>query len=347
MPVSVEGETARGFERVRDAVARVCDAQGEGGVAVTAIVDGEPVVDVWAGGIDADTLIHTWSAIKPVVGACLLLLVNRGRASLDDLVRRFWPELRAAQRTDLRVRDPLCHAAGLASVPPPGTAASLLDWERACSGLAAAEPDWEPGAEVGEHALTYGHLVGELVRRIDGRSIGRFLAEELAGPLDLDLCVGVPEGDLGRVADLRGVTAAWWDGLRGQPGALRHRAFGSGVDERLLNGREWRQGEVPAANGHATARSLARFYALLLAGRLPAQIAEVGRNGDDQVLGERVAWTLAGGRVEVGEVGMAGIGGQWACARPADNLAWAFLTTVMGGYDGVEAVERALNACLP
>jgi CubicO group peptidase (beta-lactamase class C family) len=183
--------TAAGFEPVRDAVAQVLEAQNAGGVAVAAIVDGQPVVDLWAGDVGRETLIHTWSAIKPMVGTCLLLLVDRGHIALDDVVVRFWPELGAARDSQLRVGDVLCHAAGLASLPLSGTAASLLEWDRTCERLAIAEPDWQPGSAVGEHALTYGHLVGELVDRVDGRSIGRFLAEELAGPTGLTCMSGL------------------------------------------------------------------------------------------------------------------------------------------------------------
>ena len=342
---SVAGTVAAGFEPVRGAVVRALEEQGGGGIAVAAIVAGQPVVDLWAGEVGRDTLIHTWSAIKPVIGTCLLLLVQRDAIALDDPVARFWPELRAARGGRLRVRDVLCHAAGLVSLPPPGTAASLLDWAGTCERLAMAEPDWQPGEAVGEHALTYGHLVGELVRRVDGRSIGRFLAEELAGPFGLDLHVGLAAEDLARVADTRGLTPQWWESRRGPPGSLRFRALGSGMDERLVNSAEWRQAEVPAVNGHATARALAGFYALLLAGRVPKEAGQIGRAGHDLILGEPVGWTFAGGLADRVEIGMGGVGGQWACARPEDDLAWAFLTTAMGTHDRADVVEETLLAC--
>jgi CubicO group peptidase (beta-lactamase class C family) len=343
--VGVAGTVAAGYEPVREALARVSQDQGNGGIAVAAIADGQPVVDLWAGEVGRDSLLHTWSAIKPVVGTCLLLLAARGVVALDDPVARYWPEMRAARNGRMRIHDVLCHAAGLVSVPPPGIASALIDWEGTCDRLAAAVPDWEPGSAVGEHALTYGHLVGELVRRIDGRTVGRFLTDELAVPFGLDLHVGLSDADLPRAADTRGLTPEWWEARRGEPGSLRARALGTGVDGRLVNSAEWRRAEVPAVNGHATARGLASFYALLLAGELPPEVGTVGRSGWDLILGGPTSWTLAGGGIDEAEVGMGGVGGQWACARPADNLAWAFLTTVMGDHDRAETVERALLAC--
>jgi CubicO group peptidase (beta-lactamase class C family) len=179
---------------------RVEEAQGGGAVAVAAFLRGRPVADLRAGTARWDTVFHTWSAIKPVAGTCLLLLIERGRLRLDDRVARTWPELGAA-RPDLQVRHLLGHAAGRIAVPVPGTAASLLEWDHVIAGLAGAPPDRAPpGSAVGEHAFTFGHLVGEMVRRIDGRPLRRFLAEEICGPIGLDIHVGVPEPALGRVS---------------------------------------------------------------------------------------------------------------------------------------------------
>jgi CubicO group peptidase (beta-lactamase class C family) len=329
----VSGEVAGGYEPVREAAARVLEGQGGGGLAVAAFVDGRPVVDLWGGTVAEDGLVHTWSACKPVVGACLLLLVERGRVQLDQPVQDLWPELRAPAT----IRDVVSHRAGLVTLP--GTVADLMDWDATCAGLAAAEPDWVPGMAVGEHALTYGHLVGELVRRVDGRRLGRFLADELG----LDIAIGV--SDTSRVADLVGVTPEWWARLRGPAGGLRHRALGDGMTGELVNSDAWRRAEVPAVNAHASARGLAAFWQRLLDGTLPASVAHVGAEGHDLVLDAPATWTLSGGRLDGPDVGMGGIGGQWAAARPSAGLAWAFLTTVMGDFDRAERVEAALLGC--
>jgi CubicO group peptidase (beta-lactamase class C family) len=169
---------APGYEGVRAALERVV-GPGEGAV-VAAVVEGRPVVDLWAGTVPERGLVHTFSAIKPLAATCVLLLVERGHLALDDPVVRWWPEIGAAGKGDLRVAHLLAHQAGLVTVP--AAAADLLDGEATAAALAAAVPDWPPGQAHGEHALTYGNLLGELVRRVDGRSLGRFLADELAGP---------------------------------------------------------------------------------------------------------------------------------------------------------------------
>lgn len=336
---------ADGYEPVRAAVADVVsDIHGDG-VAVAAFVRGRPVVDVWAGAVPERGLVHTWSAIKPLAATCVLLLVERGVVSLHQPVASIWPELAAAGKGSTTVAHLLAHQAGIVAVPG-GWVPSLLDVEAAGATLAAAPPDWPAGQAHGEHALTYGTLLGEVVRRVDGRSIGRFLAEELAGPLGLDLHVGVPEGDLARVADLVGVTPAWWSAMRSIPGTLRTAAFGDGVDGALINGAAWRTGEVPAVNGHATARALAAFYVAVLDGRVPATVAQPAMSGPDLVMERDITWTLGSLQVDGVELGMGGAGGSYAGSRPALGLAWAFLTTRMGTIERAEVVERALLAAI-
>ena len=181
----VDGFVADGYSAVADALAG-CGP----GVATAAFVGGRRVVDIWSGDLSEDSLICTWSAIKPVTGACLLLLVDRGLIALDDPVVATWPELGDDR---LLIRHLLTHTAGRVTVPE----VPLVDWDRSVAALAAMQPDWAPGDVVCEHAETFGHLVGEVVRRIDGRSLGRFMADELAEPLGLDVHVGVGDADSG------------------------------------------------------------------------------------------------------------------------------------------------------
>jgi CubicO group peptidase (beta-lactamase class C family) len=330
VPVQIEGWVAPGYERLRDAVAS-CGP----GVTVAASVGGQPVVDLWTGPLSERSLVCTWSAVKPATGACLLLLIERGRIGLDDHVVSVWPEL-ADDR--LLVRHLLSHAAGRITVPD----VPLTDWDATVTALAAMDADWPAGAVVCEHAQTFGFLVGELVRRIDGRSLGQFLAQELAGPLSLDISIGVGDADLGRVADTVGLSHEWWAAVRGLPGSVRHRSLGPWPD---VNEPAWRQAELPAVNGHATARGLAAFWQAYLDGRLPAGVGEAGASGHDRFVDDDVTWTLAGGRIEGPDIGMGGLGGQWGAARPARQLAWAFLTThVAGDDDRAEVVEAALVA---
>jgi CubicO group peptidase (beta-lactamase class C family) len=286
--------------------------------------------------LSGESLVCTWSAIKPVTGACLLLLVERGLIALEDPVVSIWPELGDRR---LLVRHLLTHTAGRVTVP----AVPLVDWDRSVAALASMEPDWPPGDVVCEHAQTFGHLVGEVIRRVDGRSIGQVLANEFAGPLGLDIHIGVGDDDLTRVADTVGMDRTWWASARGEPGSVRHRAMGPWVD---VNEPTWRQAEVPAVNGHATARGLASFWQAFLDGRLPAGIGEPAVTGHDQFVDEAVTWTLAGGRADGPDVGMGGLGGQWAAARPAVGLAWAFLTTRIGDHDRAQRIEDVLVAAV-
>ena len=327
--VSVNGLVAGGYEAVRDAVAS-CGP----GVAVAAFVDRRPVVDVWTDDLSERSLLCTWSAVKPITGTCLLLLVERGRIGLDDPVASVWPEI-----TDERllVRHVLTHAAGRVTAP----ATPMTDWDATVAALADAEPDWAPGAVLCEHAMTFGHLVGELVRRVDGRPLGRFLAEELTTPLGIDVTIGVGDADLPRVADTVGLDRSWWAATRGRPGSVRHRSLGRWVD---VNARGWRQAEIPAVNGHATARGLASFWQAFLDGRLPAGVGQEGRTGFDRFVRSRVSWTLAGGHLDGPDIGMGGLGGQWGAARPESGLAWGFLTTHVGTHDRAQTVEDALVA---
>jgi CubicO group peptidase (beta-lactamase class C family) len=311
------------------------------GAAVAAFVGGRPVVDLWAGAVADHGLVHTWSTIKPLAATSVLLLVERGELALDQPVASVWPAFAAAGKGDTTIGHLVAHQAGLVTVPG-GSVAGLLDTETSGAALAAATPDWPAGRAHGEHALTYGNLLGEVVRRVDGRSLGRYLSEEVAGPLGLDLHIGVAAADLPRVVDLVGVTPTWWTAMRGEAGTVRAAAFGDGVDGALVNSRAWRTGEVPAVNGHATARALAAFYVAVLDGRVPAAARAPAMSGPDLVIGADLTWTFGSLQLDDIELGMGGAGGSYAGTRPSLGLAWAFLTTRMGTIDRAEAVERAL-----
>ncbi len=323
----MQGRVEPGFEAVVAAVA-ACGP----GVMVAAILDGVAVADLWTDGLAEHSLVCTWSSIKPITGACLLLLEERGQIGLDDPVVSVWPEVGDER---MLVRHVLSHTAGRIAVPR----APLTDWPGSTAALAAQPADWPPGEVLCEHAMTFGHLVGEIVRRVDGRSLGTFFREEMAAPLGLDIAIGVAESDLGRIADTVGLDRAWWEAICGPIGAPRERSLGAWFD---VNDPAWRRAEVPAVNGHATARGLARFWQAFLDGRLPKGLGEPGSTGVDRFVGSEVTWSLAGGLVDGGEVGMGGLGGQWAGARPNDRLAWAFLTSHVGDHERADAVERAL-----
>ncbi len=325
--MSIQGTAEPAYSGVRAALAR-CGP----GVAVAAFVHGAPVVDLWSDDLTERSLICTWSSVKPLTGACLLLVVERGLIGLDDPVVSVWPEL-ADER--LLVRHVLTHTAGRVTAP----SSDLTDWDATVAALAETTPDWPAGAVLCEHAQTFGFLVGEVVRRVDGRTLGRFFDDEFARPLGLDVHIGVRDDDLGRVADSVGLDRAWWARQRGKAHSVWHRSLGPWTD---VNSRGWRQAEIPAVNGHATARGLASFWRAFLDGRLPHGVGQPGATGYDRFVRERVTWSLAGGRIDGLDIGMGGLGGQWAAARPDSGLAWAFLTTNVGDHDRAQRVEDAL-----
>ncbi|PYC73367.1 carboxylesterase [Micromonospora arborensis] len=354
------------FAPVRDCFHDLFTAGRETGASLTIWYDGQPVVDLVGGcrtgaGHDGepwrpDTLVNVYSAGKPVAALCLLMLVDQGKVDLDAPVARYWPEF----RTPASVRQVLSHTAGLPAFPVPRPAAAIADWALLAGDLAAADPEWPPGSVAGEHAWTYGHLVGEVVRRVDGRSVGRFLAEEIAGRWQLDLGFGLAEADQRRCADLRYGDPGWPSRKLGAPGALRARAMGNpagGLDVAVLNSPLWRGAEMPAVNLHTTSAGLARLYTGLLAGGVldgvrlfsPELVAEATRvqyDGPDLVLGNPVQWTLGMQREPDDSWGMGGLGGSSAWADPERGYTFAYATAHLAEHDRVDELVEALHSVL-
>ncbi|MEV5589826.1 serine hydrolase domain-containing protein [Nonomuraea pusilla] len=209
MPAT-RGETAPGFEAVRETFEAQLPGEREAGAAVAVYLHGRKVVDLWGGVADPatgrpwerDTLQVVFSTTKGVTAACAHLLAERGELDLDAPVAAYWPEFAANGKDRLPVRWLLTHQAGLPAIDRPVTPAQALAWEPMVTALAAQRPLWEPGTGHGYHAHTYGWLVGEVVRRVSGRSLGTYLAEEIAAPLGLDLWIGLPAAELPRVSRL-------------------------------------------------------------------------------------------------------------------------------------------------
>lgn len=283
---TIDGEVRPGFEAVREAFAHNFEAHDEVGAAFSLYVRGEKVVDLWGGVADEstgrpwaeDTTVLVFSTTKGVTAICTHLLAQRGELDLDAPVATYWPEFKAEGKEDVPVRWLLSHRAGLPALARRVSPEEALAWDPIVEALAAEPPTWEPGTAHGYHALTFGWLVGEVVRRICGRSVGTFLADEVAGPLGLDVWIGLPDAEQVRVAplvlmaplegtmskeaidalpeEMRDIAAAYFDS-----DSLTQRAL-SVTDPQLdYNSAEVRAAEIPAANGVATARSLAKLYA--------------------------------------------------------------------------------------
>jgi len=273
----VQGFAAPGYEAVRDAFAENFTALGELGAGVAVVAHGKPVVSLWAGWADGartrswqrDTLVHVWSTTKAMTALCVHILMDRGELDPDAPVARYWPEFAAAGKAGIPLRWVLGHRAGLAGLDVPVSVSDLLDWEKMTSLLAAQKPLWEPGTASGYHAITFGYLVGEVVRRVTGQSLGQFFAAEVAGPLSADFHIGLGRRDLPRCADLAGPSPserqlarfaeAFGDGNL----AARAQLIGRPLGVRDVNDPDWRRAEIPAANGHGTALALATIAGAL------------------------------------------------------------------------------------
>ncbi|MEU1314981.1 serine hydrolase domain-containing protein [Streptomyces tibetensis] len=288
----VHGHCDAAFTAVRRAFEENFRGRGELGAAVAVTVGGRTVVDLWGGWADAarsrpwerDTVVNVWSTSKGPVALCAHILADRGLLDFDAPVAVYWPEFAAAGKEKVLVRHLLSHRAGLAGLREPHSLEQLCDWELTTQRLAATEPWWEPGTRSGYHALTYGHLVGEVVRRVSGLRPGAFLTREVTGPLGLDFRIGLPERDFGRAAELvqtpttaNGEQAAVFAQLA--PAAVAALA-NPGVSAATANTPQWRAAEIPAANGHGTARAVAGLYGVF---------AGLGSLGDHRVLSPEAA----------------------------------------------------------
>jgi CubicO group peptidase (beta-lactamase class C family) len=355
--MAVQGFADRRFGPVRQRFAEIIAAQPGTGAALAAWCEGRLVVDLRGGYADlerrrpwdAGSLVQPYSVSKPFAAVCALRLVQAGRLDLDAPVQRYWPGFCAAAT----VRQVLSHQAGVVMLDRQVPTEAFYDWGRLCSLLAAQQPAWEPGTAHGESALFYGHLVGELVRRVDGRGVGRFLAEEVCGPAGLDFAFGLSASQQARAVDVTGLDDAFRAGdAVGRPALYRLATANppGAMDGAVVNSAAWRAAEIPAVNGHGTAAAVAGFYHLLAAGGLlsPGMLAEAVRPqcaGPDRVLGDDKVWGLGFGISDDG-YGMGGLGGSYGGASTAGGYTVGFVTGSVGSHDRGDRLENTLRECL-
>jgi CubicO group peptidase (beta-lactamase class C family) len=361
--VDVHGTVAEGFEPVRDAFVRNFATLGDRGAAVAVYRDGRKVVDLWGGTKDVDgtapwergTAQVVRSATKGVAAAVLLLLHQRGQLDLDAPVGHYWPEFKARGKERVLVRHVLNHRAGLPVLDRPLTPQEALDPLKGPEAVAAQAPVWEPGTDHGYHALTYGWLLDELVRRVTGQGTGEWLASQVTGPLGLDLWLGLPESEAGRAGRVGRVEGAEpTGGLRARPkrsvteayedpASLTRRAFAAISPFPDQNDPAYRASALPATNAMATADGLARFYATLIGDTAGAtrlftpETVELARAeesaGPDRVLvvGTRfgLGYMLHGSAspfLTPGSFGHPGRGGALGFADPETGIAFGYVT---------------------
>lgn len=272
---SVQGVTHDRYAAARDAFEGNLERGDDIGASFCATVEGETVVDLWGGWADPaktrpwtrDTIVNVYSTTKTMTALTALLVADRGDLDFDAPVARYWPEFAANGKADVKVSHLMSHSAGLSGWKEPITNDDLYDWEKMTTLLAAQAPFWPPGTAPGYHAITQGYLVGEVVRRVTGKSLGTVFREEIAEPLGADFWIGLPASEDDRVAELLppppGTSQAE---VRNQTEIMRNMANNPGIDVHATKTRGWRGAEIPAAGGTGNARSVAEIHAILANG---------------------------------------------------------------------------------
>lgn len=370
----ISGTAQPRFAETKEIFASSFEAGEELGARFTLVQAGEVVVDLWGGfadrkrtqPFDADTLTTIFSTTKAIAAVMIARLVDQGRLDYAQTVASVWPEFGEAGKASVTVGQAISHQAGLSGFPHEMEPVEWFDWDRICAKLAAMAPLWTLGAASGYHPITVGYIVGEIFRRIDGRSMGQALREDLGVPFGLDLWIGLPASEHGRVAELQRPTAL---PDFGDVNAATRAAFLTPWSAAAGRSQaEWRAMEIPSTNGHATAQALARLMgALANAGRLdgqeilsPAAIGEMAREriaGQDLVLPFVMSWGAGvmrnapnypwgPGRETFGHSGW---GGSCAFADPQRKLGGAYVMNkqsaqLMGDARPKRLIEAAYAA---
>ncbi|MYE86329.1 MAG: beta-lactamase family protein [Gammaproteobacteria bacterium] len=267
--MEIHGTCKPQFEGVKAVFEENFEQRGDVGACVAVSIEGEPVVDLWAGYRDRartlpweqDTIVNVYSTTKTMTALTALLLADRGELDLYAPVKRYWPEFAQNGKEKVEVRHFMSHSAGLSGMDEPMSTEDVYDWEKVVTALARQAPWWEPGTASGYHALTQGHLIGEVVRRVTGSSLGQVFRQELAEPLGADFHIGTgPEHDH-RIGELIPPEAA--PAGEAKPDSIAARTFANPfIAARASTTRAWRAAEIPAANGHGNARSVMRVQTL-------------------------------------------------------------------------------------
>ncbi|PAV48961.1 EstA family serine hydrolase [Pseudomonas sp. HAR-UPW-AIA-41] len=363
--MQIQGYFDLRFEAVKDAFAELFNDPQERGAALCVQIDGETVLDLWAGVADkdgeqawhSDTLANLFSCTKTFTAVAALQLVGEGKLALDRPVAQDWPEFAQAGKGAITLRQLLSHQAGLPALRQMLAPEALYDWQAMTAALAAEQPWWEPGSGHGYAPITYGWLLGELIRRVEGCGPGEAIVRRTAIPLGLDFHIGLHDDEFPRVAAIGRKKGDLGDAaaqrllrcMMSEPASMTTRAFTNPPSIMTsTNKPEWRRMQQPAANGHGTARALAGFYTGLLQGRLldAALLAELTREhacGEDRTLLTQTRFGL-GCMLDQPQVanatyglgpqafGHPGAGGSIGFADPQRGVAFAFVTNSLGPY---------------
>jgi CubicO group peptidase (beta-lactamase class C family) len=377
--VTIEGTCDARFARVREAFADNFESHRETGASVAIALDGHILVDLWGGWADKartrrwtrDTIVNVYSTTKGLTAMCAHRLAGEGRLDLDAPVAQYWPEFAANGKDRIAVRALLNHRAGLPAIRKPLKPEDLYNWQTMTDALAAEEPWWEPGTRHGYHALTFGYLVGEVIRRITGKSVGHYFKDEIASPLKIDAHIGLDARDDGRVADMIGAPPPapsdfnLFAQVAKYPESVTAKTFMNPLvlSMATANSRGWRGAEIPAANGHTNGRALARLYGVLARGgeldgvrvmearEIPACHLEES-SGRDEVLLISTRFSsgfmLSQADEEMGPnasaFGHPGAGGSLGFADPGAKIGFGYTMNRMGGGILLDPRAKALIA---
>ncbi|RRQ29271.1 class A beta-lactamase-related serine hydrolase [Rhodococcus sp. Eu-32] len=361
-----------GFERVHDALTANLAAGEELGASIVVDIDGRRIVDVWGGHRDLarsepwteDTIVNVWSTSKLVTNLAALMLFDRGLLDPYAPVSHYWPEFAAAGKESVEVRHILSHTSGVSGWDRPCVVEDLYDADKAAARLAAQEPWWDSRTTSGYHAVSQGTLVGELVRRVTGKTLRQFVAEEIAGPLGADFQIGAREQDWSRIADV--VPPPVPTDVVPDPLKVRRRTFlGPAVRAESANTPEWRRAEIGAANGHGNARSVARIMSALARGgvvdgvRLLSDDAvalafDEQTNGVDLALGVPLRFSMGYALPQPDTIPYipegricfwGGWGGSLTVMHPDSRMTFSYVMNKMGpGIVGSDRAEQYLTA---
>ena len=364
-PTPLGGTCSARFEPLRELFAAKLESGEDLGASLVFNIDGEVVVDLWGGWADEartvpwteDTITNVFSTTKSMTSLAALVLVDRGELDLDATVAKYWPEFAADGKAGIKVRQLLSHTSGVSGWEQPITLEDLYDWDKSTALLAAQAPWWEPGTASGYHALNYGHLIGEVIRRITGRRLGEFFAAHLAGPLGADFHIGLPPSEFHRVANVvppPPPPAPPNDSPLLDPNSVAFKSMSNPVMTPETTWTEgWRRADIGAANGHGNARSLVRLQSAVACGgevdgvRLLSpqtidRIFEVQSHGIDLVIGIPSKWGLGYGLFPEGRgCAFGGYGGSLVVIDADRRMTFAYVMNKMAPGGGTIAAALA------
>jgi len=292
MDIEIQGKLEPGFEKVKEVFKANWESY-ELGASFSVVLKGRTVVDIWGGFLDTeftkpwqeDTLVNVYSTTKGMGALAAAILADEGKLDYQARVVDYWPEFGAEDKDRVTVAQLLSHQAGLCGVSEKLVIEDLYDWNKMTRLLAAQKPHWEPGTAAGYHAVTWGYLPGEIIRRITGRTLGTFFHERAAGPLEADFFIGLPDSEMGRVSNMNGPNRARVPQKMTDPPPKMPALYPIALSNPVIrpykdaSSYAWRKAEIAAANGQANARGIARIYGALANGGQIDGIRIISRKG--------------------------------------------------------------------